>query len=110
MYLIKLGLDNKTEEAWIQLGWSAKDGRKELILVAFVASAMTLSVEAMFGYNPLVANLPCESLHFEETFAFMFHVVELHKYLLEHILALHSKDLLLPWELSWSSLIAVRRL
>ena len=65
LYPLGFGVDNWTEEAWIRPGWSADDGRKELIPVAFAAGAMTSARDAMFGCSALVADLPCGSTLFE---------------------------------------------
>lgn len=58
LYPLGFGLDNWTEEAWIRPGWSAGDGRKEFIPVAFAAAAMTMSAEPLFGCSALAADLP----------------------------------------------------
>lgn len=59
LYPLGFGLDNWTEEAWIRPGWSAGDGRKEFIPVAFAAAAMTMSAETLFGCSALASDLPC---------------------------------------------------
>jgi hypothetical protein len=48
-YPLGFGLDNWTEEAWIRPGWSAGDGRKELISVAFAAAATIEPLSMVFG-------------------------------------------------------------
>ena len=59
-YPFDFGLDNGIEEAWIQPGWSAGDGRRELIPVAFVAAitiaplSMVLGVVFLFTHCHLV--------------------------------------------------------
>ena len=71
LYLLGFGLDNSTEKAWIRLGWSTSDGRKEFIHVAFAAAAMTMSAKTLFGCAALTFDLPFGPVLLEETFAFM---------------------------------------
>jgi hypothetical protein len=97
LYPLGFGVDNWTEEAWIRPGWSAGDGRKELIPVVFAASAVTSTTEAMFGCSALASDLPCNSILLEETYAFMSTVVESREHAPLEILARHCKDPLPPW-------------
>ena len=101
LYPLGFGVDNWTEEAWIRPGWSAGDGRKELIPVAFASGAMTSAYDAMFGCSGLVADLPCGSTLFEETFAFMSGVAETHEHASVLSLTRHAKDPLPPWGTQW---------
>ena len=97
LYLLGFGVDNWTEEAWIRPGWSADDGRKELILVVFAASAMTSAAAAMFRCSALASDLPCGSTLLEETYAFMSGVAESCEHALVATPARHCKDPLPPW-------------
>ena len=92
LYPLGFGVDNWTEEAWIRPGWSAGDGRKELIPVVFAASAMTSTADAMFGCSALASDLPCASTLLEETYAFMSGVAETHEHAPVKIPARHCKD------------------
>jgi hypothetical protein len=53
-YRLRFGLDNWTEKAWIRPDWSAGDGRKELIPVAFAAAATIEPLFMVFGYSAIV--------------------------------------------------------
>jgi hypothetical protein len=97
LYPLGFGVDNWTEEAWIRPGWSAGDGRKELIPVVFAASAIISSAEAMFGCSALASDLPCGSTLLEETYAFMSGVAETREHVQVEIPARHCKDPLPPW-------------
>jgi hypothetical protein len=54
LYPLGFGLDNWTEEAWIRPGWSAGDGRKELIPVAFAAAATIEPLSMVFGCSAIM--------------------------------------------------------
>ena len=97
LYPLGFGVDNWTEEAWIRPGWSAGDGRKELIPVVFAASAVTETTKAMFGCSALASDLPCGSTLLEETYAFMSGVAESHEHAPVEIPARHCKDPPSPW-------------
>ena len=97
LYPLGFGVDNWTEEAWIRPGWSAGDGRKELIPVLFAAGAETALAEAMFGCSALVSDLPCGLTLLEETYAFMSGVAESREHAPLEIPARHCKDPLPPW-------------
>ena len=97
LYPLGFAVDNWTEEAWIRPRWCAGDGRKELIPVVFVASAVTSTAEAMFGYSALASNLPCGSMLLEETYAFMSGVAESRQSAPVEIPARHCKDPIPPW-------------
>ena len=97
LYPLGFGVDNWTEEAWIRPGWSAGDGKKELILVVFAASAVTSAADAMFGCSALASDLPCGSTLLEETYAFMSGVAESREHAPVAIPARHCKDPLPPW-------------
>lgn len=92
LYPLGFGVDNWTKEAWIRPGWSAGDGRKELIPVVFAASAATPTADAMFGCSALASDLPCGSTLLEETYAFMSGVAESHEHAPVEIPARHCKD------------------
>jgi hypothetical protein len=98
LYPLGFGVDNWTEEAWMRPGWSAGDGRKELILVVFAAGTMTLTTEAMFGCSALASDLPCSSTLLEETYAFMSGVAEPREHTPIEIPARHCKDPFPPWD------------
>ena len=71
LYPLGFGVDNWTEEAWIQLGWSAGDGRKELIPVAFAAAATIEPSSMVFGCSAMVDTLPYGSALLKESLTFM---------------------------------------
>ena len=71
MYPLGFDLDHWTEEAWIRLGWSAGDGRRELIHVAFAAVVTIALLSMVFGYGALVDTLPYGFALMEESLAFM---------------------------------------
>lgn len=62
---------------WIRIGWSTSDGTKELIPVAFAASAVTVIEVAMFRCTALASNLPCNLTLLEERYAFMSRIAVL---------------------------------
>ena len=96
LYPLGFGLNNWTEEAWIRPGWSASDGRKELIHVVFVPNARSSLAEAMFGCSAQALDLPCGSTLLEETFAFMLGVAESHEHAPLEVRSRHVKDPLPP--------------
>lgn len=56
---------------WIRPNWSARDGRKELINVAFAAATTIVLLYMVFGCNAIVDTLPHGSALLEELLAFM---------------------------------------
>ena len=58
LYPFSFGLDNWIEEAWIRLGWSAGDGRRELKFVAFAVAATIAPLSMVFGCGAIVDTLP----------------------------------------------------
>ena len=71
LYPLSIGLDKWTEEAWIQPGWSAGDGCREFIPVAFAATTTITPLSMGFGCGPIVDTLPYGSALLEESLAFM---------------------------------------
>ena len=97
LYTLGFGLDNRTKEAWIRPGWSAGDGRKELIPVAFVAAATIESLSMVFGCSAMVDILPYGSALLEESLAFMGDVKHPQEMAPKRALMRHPKDPLPPW-------------
>ena len=67
LYPLSFGLDNWTKEGWIRPGWSAMDGRRELIHVAFVAGATIAPLSMIFGCVTSINTLPYGSGLLEES-------------------------------------------
>ena len=60
LYLLGFVLDNWTEETCIRPGWSAGDGRRELIPVAFATTTTIASLFMIFGCGDTIGTLPCD--------------------------------------------------
>ena len=71
LYLLGFDLDNWIEEAWIRPGWSAGDGCREFIHVAFAAAATIAPLSMVFGCGVVLDTLPYGSALLEESLAFM---------------------------------------
>ena len=71
LFPLGFGLDNMTVEAWIRPGWSAGDGRRKLILMAFAAAATIAPLSMVFGCGAIVDALLYGSALLEESLAFM---------------------------------------
>ena len=97
LYPLGFGLDNWTEEAWIRPGWSAGDGRKELIPVAFAAAATIAPLSMVFGCGAMVDTLPYGSALLEELLAFMGSTDDQRDMVPKGALVCHPKDPLPPW-------------
>ena len=97
LYPLGFGLYNWTEEAWIRPGWSAGDGRKEIIHVAFAATAIIEPLSMVFGCSAIVDTFSFGSALLEESFAFMRDVGDTREMAPRHALVRHPKDPLHPW-------------
>ena len=97
LYPLGFGLDNWTEEAWIRPGWSAGDGRWELILVAFAAATTIAPLSMIFRCGVIVDTLPYGSALLEEALAFMGSIDNQRDIAPKGALVRHPKDSLPPW-------------
>jgi hypothetical protein len=96
LYPLGFGLDNWTEETWIRSGWSAGDGRRELIPMAFAAAATITPSPMVFGCGAFVDTLPYDSALLEESLAFMGIVEDQQKMVSHDTLVHHPKNPLFP--------------
>ena len=97
LYPLSFGLDNWTEEVWIRPGWSAGDGRKELIHVAFGMAATIKPLSMVFGYSVIVDTLPYAAALSEESLVFMGDIDDPRYMAPRRALVRHPKDPLHPW-------------
>ena len=97
LYPLGFGLDNWTEEAWIRPGWSAGDGRRELIPVAFTAVATIAPLPMVFGCGTFVDTLPYGTTLLDEFLAFMASAEDQQEMVSQDTLVRHPKDPIPPW-------------
>lgn len=77
---------------WIQPGWSAGGGQRELNCVVFVAATTIASKSMVFEYGTIIDALPCGFTLLEETLTLMGSIKDQHKLTPKGALVRRPKD------------------